>query len=42
MSEADRILEFIGKTGMGQFGIIKSLDELSSDGIFRKYLREAI
>ncbi len=42
MSDPDGILEFIGKSSMGQFGRVKSLDELPNDDVFRKYLREAI
>ena len=42
MSDPDGILEFVGKTGMGQLGKIKSLSDIPSDVIFRKYLREAI
>ncbi len=42
MSDPDGVLEIVGKSGMGHFGKIKSLEDLPDEKIFRKYLREAI
>ncbi len=42
MSDPDGVIEIVGKTGMGHFGRIQSLEDLPADVILRKYLREAI
>jgi len=41
MSDPNKILETVEKTAMGSFGKITSLDDLPSDKILIKYIREA-
>ena len=42
MKDPDGVLEIAGKTGMGHFGKIASIDELPDEKILRKYIREAM
>lgn len=42
MEDPDNILQQIGKTAMGQLGQLKSLSDLPSDEILKKYVNQAI
>ena len=42
MEDPDGILEVVGKTGMGTFGKIKTMDDLPKDDILAKYVRQAV
>ena len=41
MSDPDKILNKMGDSAMGQFGKIKSFDDLPSDKVMINYLKEA-
>jgi len=42
MADPDGVMLVAGKTGMGSFGKITSLDDLPDEKILRKYVREAM
>jgi uncharacterized protein YdeI (YjbR/CyaY-like superfamily) len=42
MTDPDGVMEIAGKTGMGHFGRITSIDDLPDEKVLRKYIREAM
>ncbi len=42
MSDPNRLLSTVGKTAMGHFGQIKSVADLPSDPILKRYIKEAV